>query len=200
MVPHPVQLHILRTESLPRVQIAVRVVLVVALGFVAWSSLYWLLYLALPAAVALDLLHRGMETFVDRDAPRLVRALRWLAGAEAYLFFLTNDLPTSTGGAVDLQVQVSGAPTAGGALLRLLFSLPALVLVAILTAASSLIWIAAAGVALVTERLPGVFGDLFVAVLRLKYRLLAYHLSLVDRYPSLSEEGRRDEQDLPLVT
>jgi hypothetical protein len=176
------------------------VVLVVALGFVAWSSLYWLLYLALPAAVALDLLHRGMETFVDRDAPRLVRALRWLAGAEAYLFFLTNDLPTSTGGAVDLQVQVSGAPTAGGALLRLLFSLPALVLVAILTAASSLIWIAAAGVALVTERLPGVFGDLFVAVLRLKYRLLAYHLSLVDRYPSLSEEGRRDEQDLPLVT
>jgi hypothetical protein len=35
---HPVQLHVLRAERLPRIQVVVRVVLVVALGLVARSE------------------------------------------------------------------------------------------------------------------------------------------------------------------
>ena len=186
---HPVQLEVSRAASVPRIQVAIRVVLVVALGLIAGSSVYWLLYLALPALVALELLQRGPEVFRDRDAPRLIRALRWLAGAEAYLYFLTNELPTSGGGAVDLQVNPTGVPAARSALMRLLSSLPALLLVVVLTAVSSLIWIVAAIFALVTERVPRLFGDLFLMVLRFKFRLAAYHLSLVDRYPSLSEQG-----------
>jgi hypothetical protein len=196
MFAHPVQLHVARAERVPRIHVAIRLVLVVALGLVAWSSIYWLLYLALPAMVALDLLQKGSEAFITRDAPRVVRGLRWLAGAEAYLFFLSNELPSSTGGAIDLNVNLSASPTASGALARLLLSLPALLLVAILSAVSSLVWILAAIVALVTERIPRLFGDFFVVVLRLKYRLLAYHLSLVDRYPSLVEQGL----DRPLTT
>ena len=194
MSVHPVQLQISRAERVPRIQVAIRVVLVVALGLVAGSSIYWLLYLALPALVALDLLQKGPDAFRSQDAPRLVRVLRWLAGAEGYLYFLTNELPTSAGGAVDLRVNPSGSPSARSALLRLLSSLPALLLVAVLTAVSSLVWIIAAIFALATERVPHLFGDLFLMVLRLKFRLAAYHLSLVDRYPSLSHER---EQDLP---
>jgi hypothetical protein len=179
MFAHPVQLHVARAERVPRIHVAIRLVLVVALGLVAWSSIYWLLYLALPAMVALDLLQKGSEAFITRDAPRVVRGLRWLAGAEAYLFFLSNELPSSTGGAIDLNVNLSASPTASG-----------------LSAVSSLVWILAAIVALVTERIPRLFGDFFVVVLRLKYRLLAYHLSLVDRYPSLVEQGL----DRPLTT
>ena len=196
MSAHPVQIHVARAERVPRIEVAVRVVLVIALGLLAWSSIYWLLYLALPAIVALDLLQKGRDAFITRDAPRVVRGLKWLAGAEAFLCFLTNELPSSTGGATDLHVSLSATPTASGALLRLLLSLPALLLVAILSAVSSLVWILAALFALVTERIPRLFGDFFVVVLRVKYRLLAYHLSLVDRYPSLVEEAL----DRPVTT
>ena len=188
---HPVQLHVLKAERVPRIQVAARVVLVLALGIIAWSSIYWLLYLALPAVVAVVLLQKGSGTFVSQDAPRLVRALRWLAAAEAYLCFLTNELPTSLGSAVDLQVNVTGAPTARSALLRLVTSVPALLLVGILIAVSSAVWVLAAMCALATEQLPDIFAELFVVVLRMKYRLIAYHLSLVDRYPSLAE-GAQD--------
>jgi hypothetical protein len=200
MTAHPVQLHVVRTERVTRIQVAVRIVLVVALAIVSWPALYWILYLTLPAIVALILLQKGVDTFRTRDAPRLILALRWLAGAEAYLYFLTNELPTSGRGAVDLQVNLTAAPTAGSALMRLLSSLPALLLVALLSAVSSLVWIVAAIFALAMERIPRPFGDLFLFVLRLKYRLAAYHLSLVERYPSLAEEGQGAGLDHALST
>ena len=190
MSVHPVQLHILRAARLPRIQVVARVVLVLALGIIAWSSIYWLLYLAAPVMVALNVLQHGPDPFLGRDAPRLVRALRWLAGAEAYLYFLTNELPTAAGGAVDLQVSVTSTPTARSAMIRLVSSLPALLLIGILMVVSSLLWVLAALFALATERIPGPFAELFLVVLRAKYRLIAYHLSLVDRYPSLAEEVR----------
>src|SRR5438874_543096 len=85
MTAHPVQLHVVRAERVPRIEVAVRIVLVVALAIVSWPAIYWILYLTLPAIVALILLQRGADTFRSQDAPRLVRGLRWLAAAEAYL-------------------------------------------------------------------------------------------------------------------
>jgi len=40
---------------------------------------------------------------------------------------------------------------------------------------------------LVRERVPGGIARFIVAMLRYQFRLVAYHLSLVDRYPSLQE-------------
>src|SRR5438270_360887 len=75
-----------------------------------------------------------------------------------------------------------------------------IVLVVALAAVSSLIWVVAAIFALVMERIPDVLGDLLLFVLRLKYRLAAYHLSLVDRYPTLSEHGQGAGVDHALST
>ena len=187
MTTHPVQLHIERTDRVPRVQVAIRLVLVLALGVVSWAGIYWLLYLALPALVASRISHKGGDFYVRNDAPRLVRALRWLAGAYAYLCYLTDVLPTSQGGPIDLQIDISSQPTTGSALLRLATSLPALVLVALLSIVGGLAWLAAAACALVTERVPHGLAALLAAVVRTRFRLVAYHLSLVDRYPSLRE-------------
>jgi hypothetical protein len=189
MSTHPVQLHIERTERVPRIQVAIRLVLVLALGIVSWSAIYWLLYLALPALVALELSHKGGDQYAKRDAPRLVRGLKWLAGAYAFLSFLTDVLPTTEEGdgrgPVDLHVDVASHPTVRSALLRLVTSLPALLLVAVLSVASWLGWLMAAGCALVNERIPPALAEFLTVVLRVKLRLIAYHLSLVDRYPSL---------------
>jgi hypothetical protein len=188
MSPHPVQLHVDKLSHMPRIQIAIRLVIVVAIGLIGWSSIYWLLYLQIPAVVALVVLHKGTAHYVERTVPGLVRALRWLAVAYAYLCFLTDVLPTTEGSPVDLRIEATARPTPRSALMRILTSLPAMVLVALLAAAGSLVWVVVAVYALVTERIPGPLADFLVLVLRVKFRLAAYHLSLVDRYPSLAAE------------
>ena len=188
MSPHPVQLHVDKQLHVPRIQVAIRLVMVVALGLIGWSSVYWLIYLQIPAVVALVVLNKGTAHYVDRTAPGLVRALRWLAVAYAYLCFLTDVLPTADGSPIDLRIETTSRPTPKSALLRILTSLPALLMVAVLAAVASVVWIVIAAYALVTERLPPALPDFMILVLRVKFRLAAYHLSLVDRYPSPAAE------------
>ncbi len=171
-----------------RVHVVIRLTLLVALGAVGCSSVYWVIYLALPAMAALLIAQKGGARYLADDAPAIVPVLRWLARAYAYLWLLTDAPPTSaTGGPVDLDVAPSGQPTASSALLRLLYSLPALLLLAVLSFVAWVLWILGAVVVLVSERLPAFIADFLAATLRFQFRLVAYHLSLDDRYPSFEE-------------
>jgi hypothetical protein len=188
MRSHPVHLHVERTRQPRRIHVVLRLVLLVAIGTVGVGALYWMLYLALPALVALAILHRGEGRYLAEDAPRVARILRWVAGAYAYLWLLTDVPPTAEPGPVELHVEPGGAPTPTSALLRLVYSLPALVLVAVLSIVGSLGWAVGAVWILLFERLPGFIGDFLALTLRTELRLLAYHLSLVDAYPSLADD------------
>jgi len=171
-----------------RVQVLIRLAVLVALGAIGCSSVYWLLYLALPVVAALLVSRDGADGYLGHDAPLIVRVVRWFASAYAYLWLLTDALPTSDGGGpVALAVDVGGRPTPGSALVRLLTSLPALLLLAILSMAAALLWIVAAIAVLVSERVPAAIADFIAMKLRYQFRVVAYHLSLVDAYPSLSE-------------
>jgi hypothetical protein len=184
MTTHPVQLVIHPAQKLQRLHLVIRLALLIALGAVGISSVYWILYLALPAVGALLISQKGGERYLDDDAPGYVRALRWLAGAYAYLWLLTDAFPTGEHGTVELAVEPGGTPTVKSALLRLIYSLPALLVLAVLSFAGSFLWIIAALVVLVRGRTPGPIADFFALTLRFQFRLIAYHLSLVDRYPS----------------
>jgi Domain of unknown function (DUF4389) len=187
-VSQPVHLIVERHARIARVHVVIRLVLLLALGAIGVSSIYWALYLALPPLVALAILQKGGERYLAEDAPRLVKALRWFAAAYGYLWLLTDVLPsTREAGPVDLKIEVGRAPTATAALWRLIYSLPALVLVVALSAVGSLFWIVGALWVLVTERLPGPVVDILAMGLRVQFRFLAYHVSLVDRYPSWAE-------------
>jgi len=194
MSNHPVQVQVEPAPHLARIHVVIRLVLLVALGTIGCSSLYWLLYLALPAMVALLVLQKGGDRYVAEDGPRLVRVLRWLAGAYAYLWLLTDVLPSAAAqdGAVRLDVAPgAAAPTAASALTRLFASLPALLLLALLSMVAAVLWLVGAVFVLVRERLPAAIADFLALTLRYQFRLAAYHLSLCDRYPSL--EGTRVE-------
>jgi len=187
MSPHPVQLHV-EPSRRSRVHVVIRLALLAALAILGCSSVYWLAYLAVPAVVALRLSRDGAERYLGDDAPGIVRVLRWLAGAYAYLWLLTDAPPTSeAGGAVELVVEVGGTPTASSALMRLVTSLPALLLLAILSMAAALLWIFGALAILATERMPAAFTDFISMKLRYQSRVVAYHLSIVDAYPLLAE-------------
>ena len=185
MTNHPVQLQIEHPGQTERIHVATRLAFLLAFATLGCSSVYWALYLALPAAVAVVLIRKGGERYLAEDAPRIVRVLRWLASAYAYLWLLTDVLPTAEGSPVDLKIEVAGRPTAGSALLRLLFSLPALVLLALLSAASGILWVVGAVLILVRKQLPAAIADILTLTLRFQFQLIAYHLSLVERYPSL---------------
>ena len=187
MSRHPVQLNIERAARIPRIHVVIRLVLLLALGTLGCSSIYWFLYLALPAMVAAMVSQKGGPRYLADNAPKVVRVLRWFAVAYGYLWLLTNDLPTSEGSHVDLQIEIEGTPTVGSSLLRLLTSLPALLLVWVLSLAAALAWLVAAAFVLATERMPAALADFLTLALRVQFRMIAYHLSLVERYPSLKE-------------
>ncbi len=179
---HPVQLHI-EPSAIGRVQVLVRVVVLAALATLGCSSLYWALYLALPAMVALAVSRDGGEGYLAVDAPRVIRVLRWLAEAYAYLWMLTDSLPGAEPGA--LTVEVGAAPSVSSSLWRLLTSLPALLVLAVLSMVAGVLWVAAAVYVLLTGRMPSVIREFILTMLRYQFRLVAYHASLVDIYPTI---------------
>ena len=184
----PVSLRIERPARLARAHVVIRLLMLLALGAVG-CSLYWLLYFALPAMAALLVAQKGGERYLAEDAPRITRVLRLLAAICAYLWLLTDQFPT--GGAptaVLLEIVPSGTPTLRSTLLRLVTSLPALLLLALMSMVAALWWLIGALFILVREQLPSSVADVLAMTLRYQLRLVAYHLSLVDAYPSTVEE------------
>lgn len=184
---HPVQLeaHILARTA--RIQLLIRLALLIAVGSLGLSAVYGALYLALPALVSLLLAQKGPEACRTQYVPKVIRVLRWLAAAYGFMWMITDVLPTAAGSPVDLQIEPSGRPTASSALLRLITSLPALLVLAVLSVVATLLWIVGALFVVVRERMPDGIARFIVLTLRYQFRLVAYHLSLVDRYPSLHE-------------
>ena len=178
-----------------RAHVVTRLVLLIALGTLGCSSLYWVFYLAAPALAAIRISQRAPQGYLKDDGPRLARILDWLAGAYAYLWLLTDAFPSSEpAGPVRLELTPMGEPTPTSALLRLLTTLPAFAILGALSIVASLLWPIGAITILVGRRLPGVLFDLFLLTLRGQFRLIAYHLSLVDRYPYFEERlTTRDE-------
>jgi hypothetical protein len=188
MDAHPIQLRVERAPQMDRAQVVIRLMLLFALGAVGCSSVYWVLYLALPPLAAMRISQTTAERYLADDGPRIARALEWLARAYAYLWLLTDVLPSNDHeGVVNLDVNPSGTPTANTALVRLVTSLPALLILGVLSVVAGLLWPIGAIFVLVGRRLPGVLFDFFLLTLRGQFRCIAYHLSLVDRYPSFEE-------------
>jgi Domain of unknown function (DUF4389) len=190
MSNQPVSLRVARPEKVSRIHVFIRLTLLLVLSAVGCSSAYWLLYLAIPALAALLIAEKRGERYLSEDAPHMVRALKWLAAAYAYLWLLTDTFPTTeTETPVELELTPSGQPTPTSALLRLLYSLPALIVLALMSLVASALWVIGAVAILVVERVPGFVADFLTTTLRYQFRFFAYHLSLVDRYPSLEETG-----------
>jgi hypothetical protein len=188
---HPVQFRVDAPLSRQRIQVAIRLAILLALGAIGYSSIGWLLYLALPATAALLISQQGGAGYVTDSGPRIVRGLGWLSAAAAYLWLLTDEFPSAgPGHPVALEVEQTTAPTAGGALLRLLYSLPALLLALLLNLVLSVVWVIGALWILAVRRMPEPLVELLTLALRFKVRFAAYHLALVDRYPSFEAAAR----------
>jgi hypothetical protein len=180
-VPFPVTFDVARPPVFQRSHAFLRVGLLVVIGWLGHPL--GLLWLGLPVAAAILVSQKGGQRYVDEDGTVVTRVLGWILAVVAYVALLTDRLPARSEEPVRFQVDRSGAPTVGSALLRILYAIPSLILLAILTFVGAFVWLTALIFVLVNESYPVGLWRFLLGVVRWEARLLAYLASLVERYP-----------------
>ena len=194
---YPVQLDVTSPPRFDRIQLALRLVIAIALGWVGATAgwLWCLLFFALPVIASVAISTRDPKYYVDEVGPTLWRALGWLLAFSAYMLLLTDRFPTGESADVHIEIQLDGHPTTGSALLRLILSIPSGAVLAILGIASSVLVVVSAVMILVERQIPAGIFAFQRGVLRWQARLLAYHASLVDEYPPFSFDDTHARPD-----
>lgn len=177
----PVSFEIERPAAFKREHVFLRVAVLIVVG---WVGHPWgLLWLGLPLVAAILVSQKGGQRYLDENGPAVTRVLNWILDLAAYLALLTDELPGGSGHAVRFQVERSGSPTVGSALLRILWAIPSLIVLAILSFVGAIVWLIAAVSVLVDERYGEGLWRFLAGLVRWEAHLLAYLASLVDDYP-----------------
>ena len=175
-----------RPTAFQRAHVFLRLALLVVVG---WFGHPWgLLWLGLPVVAAILVSQKGGQRFLDENGPALTRALNWVLDLVAYLALLTDKLPGGGEHPVRFRVERSGTPTIGSALLRILYAIPSLVVLAFLAFVGAIVWLIAVVRVLAEESYPESLWRILLLVVRWEAYLLAYLASLVDHYPPFSLE------------
>jgi hypothetical protein len=188
----PVTLDLERPHVFQRAHVFLRVGLLVVLGWITHP--FGLLWLGLPMVTAILVSQKGGRRYLHENGPTVTRVLNWILDLVAYLALLTDELPGRNEHPVRFQVARSGSPTTGSALLRVLYAIPSLIVLAILAIVGAIVWLIAVVAILVNESYPESLWRFLLGLVRWEACLLAYLASLVDRYPPFTletEHGRR---------
>src|SRR5690606_8528032 len=189
---YPVHYSVERPLRFSRINLLIRVVAFLAIGVLGLSfgTVFLFAYLAFPVIAASRLAGAAEPgAYLQKDGPRVVAALRWLAAICAWAGLVAERLPTrSPAETVTLELDETWHRTAtpSSAIWRIVAGLPSALVLAILGWLGAFVWLWAALSILFTERVgPGAFNYL-VGLQRWSIRLLAYQASLVDEYPPFS--------------
>jgi Domain of unknown function (DUF4389) len=131
---------------------------------------------------------KGGQRYLYENGAMVTRFLNWILDLVAYLALLTDKLPGETEHPVRFQVERSGSPTIGSALLRILYAIPSLIVLAILALVGAIVWLIAVVLVLVDESYPDSLWRFLLGLVRWEAWLLAYLASLVDEYPPFTLE------------
>jgi Domain of unknown function (DUF4389) len=177
----PVILDVDRPPVFQRAHVFLRIALLVLIGWIGHP--FGLLWLGLPVVAAVLVSQKGGQRYLDENGGTVTRVLNWILELVAYLALMTDELPGQTEHPVRLRVERSGSPTVGSALLRILYAIPNLIVLAILAFVGAIVWLIAAVLVLVKENYPDSLWRFLLGLVRWEAWLLAYLASLVDRYP-----------------
>jgi hypothetical protein len=194
MSASPIHVEITSPARFDRVQLVVRLLLGIALGWLGITTgwVVALLFIALPliAAISVSL---GTERFRDATGPAVARVLDWLLQFSAFLLLLTDRFPSLIAPSMRVDLPITARPTPGTALLRLVTSLPSGVVLMVLWFVSGVLWVVSAITVLVARMVPEQILAYQRGVLRWQARLAAYHASLVDDYPPFTLDTGADD-------
>ena len=185
MTAYPVSFNVTRPEKFDRTQVALRILVILVLsvlgGIIGWSL--GLVYLALPVLAAVLISQKGGARYLeDRGGPAMT-LLQWYLALYTYLSMLADKFPSEPEEIISFEVRTQGTPSVGSALLRLIFSIPSAIVLALLGIIAMFIWIVAVVSVLINESYSEGLYNLQLGIMRWHARLLGYHASLVDQYP-----------------
>jgi hypothetical protein len=198
MSDDPVQIEVTSPPYFARLQLLLRIVLAIVLGWFGVTAgwLACMLYLVLPVVAAIAISSSGSERYARDTGPRVWRVLAWLMQFSAYMALLVDRFPTGDGHPVHVTVRVTSRMTAGAALFRLVTSIPSAFVLMVLAFVGSILWVFAALVVLFGAAMPEWILGYQRGILRWQTRLLAYHASLVDEYPPFTMDTGREDGEL----
>lgn len=188
MSTQQVYFHVAKPDRYSPMQLLLRLAAAALLGMLGQSFglVFILLYVGLPAYAALRLQQDDGTAFAQDDAPRLTRALHWLASVYAWLGLIVDRLPKQEPSET-VEFRVSSGPPprdSGAALRRVLSGLPSLVILAIMNVAGLVVWLFAAVSVIFSRQIGRGTHRFLVALQRFAFGLLAYQAGLVDILPS----------------
>ena len=183
---YPVAFDVEPPQEFDKAQIALRIVLIIVLGWLV-DSVLGAAFLLLPVVAAILISQKGAEQYLAEAESGPTRWLRYILGFYSYMALATDKIPTQAPEeVVDLRVQPGGSPTVGSALLRLILVIPHALVLGLLGIVFFVAWIVAAISILVNGVYPDWASDFIRGYLRWNARVLAYMASLVDEYPPFS--------------
>jgi hypothetical protein len=167
-----------RPTRFDRAHVLMRVPLLIIVGWIGHPiGLPWL---GLPVVAAILVARKGGRRYLDEDGPTVTHVLNWILGLVAYLALLTDRLPGGEGSAPRFQVERSGSPTMESSLLRIVYAIPSVIVLAILSFFGAIVWLIAAVCVLIGETYPASLWRFLRGLVTREARLFAYLASLVE--------------------
>jgi hypothetical protein len=196
---HPVDVVVNSPPRFDRIQLAVRLAIAIALGFIGFSAglFAMLLFFVLPVIAAVSISSTGPTDYLARPGPRLWRMLTWVLQLSAYMLLLIDRFPVEPDQGCQITLQPAGTPSAGSAVFRLVTSIPSALVLGLLWCIAGVLGVIGWVTILVAEMVPQPILSYQRGVLRWQARLLAYHASLVAAYPPFDLDTH---DDLPRAT
>jgi hypothetical protein len=187
MPAYPVQLEVSSPPVFDRIQLLVRLAIGIALGWlgVTLGWLWCLLFFALPVIAASVVSTRGADFYMQKTAPRLWAGLTWLLAFSGYMLLVTDRVPIDDD-RVHTELRMTGRPSVGTSLARLVMSIPSAIALCFVGIVSCVLWVIAFFAILVTGTVPASILEFQTGYLRWQARLVAFHASLVEEYPPFS--------------
>ena len=175
-------------QSFDKAQVVLRVLIIFVLSFLQIGSIiFGGAYLILPVLAAVLVAQKGAEQYLAEAETGPTKWLRYLLGFYAYMALATDKLPTQKPEeGVQFNIQPTGSPTVGSALLRIILAIPHAVVLFFVSIAFAVVWVIAAISILINGTCPEWASNFIRGYLRWNARLFAYLASLVDEYPPFS--------------
>src|SRR5512133_1977996 len=184
-----------RPPVFQRAHVFLRVVLLIVIGWIGHPA--GLLWLGLPVAAAILISQKGGQRYLDENGPVLTRVLNWIIDLVAYVVLLTDELPGQGEHPVRFQVERSGSPTVGSALMRIVYAIPSLLVLAILTFVGAIVWTIGVVLVLVAGNYPESLWRFQLGLVRWMAWVFAYLAALIDGYPPFTLETGRASSPAP---
>jgi hypothetical protein len=188
---YPVTFDVQPPKEFDKAQVALRIVIVAVLAILQIGGIvFGGAYLILPVVAAILISQKGAEQYLAEAEAGPTKWLRYILGFYSYMALATDKVPTQAPEeVVDLNVQTTGSPTVGSALLRIILAIPHAFVLGLLGIAFGVVWIIAAISILLNGTYPDWASSFIRGYMRWTARVMAYMASLADEYPPFSFEN-----------